>query len=204
MNQSFESIADGLAEYGYAIVDNFINDEQVQNILNLKEFKTGLEHFKKAGIGKHQAHQINESVRGDYIHWVDKNLAPPSLVVYLDKLQSLIQYLNTALYLSLKDYELHITVYPPGSYYKRHLDQFNRDDHRKISVICYLNNLWKEEEGGQLRMYLHDKTLEVLPLAGRLVCFRSDQIEHEVMAATRPRLSVTGWLLDQHVGLKHL
>ena len=204
MNQSFEGIADGLAEHGYAIADNFITDDQVQQILNLKEFKTGLEHFKKAGIGKQQAHQINESVRGDYIHWIDKNTAPSSLTVYLEKLQKLIEYLNASLYLSLKDYELHMTVYPPGSYYKRHLDQFNRDDHRKISVICYLNDSWKENDGGQLRMYLTQKTLDVLPIAGRLVCFRSDQIEHEVLAATRARLSVTGWILDQHVGLKHL
>jgi len=163
-----------------------------------------LEHFKKAGIGKNQSLQINESIRGDYIKWVDKNAAPEAMKVYLERLGNLIRCLNESLFLSLKDFEVHLTIYPEGSYYKKHLDQFNRDDHRKISVICYLNKEWQESDGGQLRMHLPDKALEVLPLAGRMVCFRSDQIEHEVLPATRPRLSLTGWILDQHAELKHL
>jgi SM-20-related protein len=46
--------------------------------------------------------------------------------------------------------------------------------------------------------------VDFLPLAGRLVCFRSDQIEHEVIAATRERRSLTGWMLDQVAELRHL
>jgi SM-20-related protein len=53
-------------------------------------------------------------------------------------------------------------------------------------------------------MYVPDGPVDILPLAGRLVCFRSDQIEHEVLPATRERLSLTGWLLDQHSDLRHL
>jgi SM-20-related protein len=116
----------------------------------------------------------------------------------------MVQYINQTLFLSLKDYEVHMTIYPTGSFYKRHLDQFKKDDHRKLSIICYLNTDWKETEGGQLRMHLSKETKDVFPLAGRLVCFRSDQIEHEVLPATRERLSLTGWMLDQLVELKHL
>jgi SM-20-related protein len=36
-----------------------------------------------------------------------------------------------------------------------------------------------------------------VPEAGRLVCFRSDLIEHEVLPATRERYSLTGWALDR-------
>jgi SM-20-related protein len=109
----------------------------------------------------------------------------------------LIQFLNRALFLSLKDVEVHQTVYPIGSYYKRHLDQFKKDDARKLSVILYLNKNWTEENGGQLRIYTNDQYFDVLPIAGRLVCFRSDALEHEVMPATRERLSITGWILDR-------
>jgi SM-20-related protein len=200
----FESIADELAEYGFAVADQFLSHKEVNDILALEDFKKGLEHFKKAGIGKHSGHQINEAIRGDYIHWLDKFAAPHAAKLYLDRLHELIHYLNEALFLSLKDYEVHMTIYPAGSYYKRHLDQFKKDDHRKLSVICYLNNDWKEEHGGQLRMHLPDGSREVLPVAGRLVCFRSDQIEHEVLPATRERLSLTGWILDQLSDLRHL
>jgi len=200
----FDKIADGLAEEGYAVIDTFLSTEEVDKIVSLPEFRNGLEYFQKAGVGKKQDLQINEAVRGDYIHWIDRNLAPEAVTTYMNRLQELSTYLNRTLYLSLKDYEVHMTVYPAGSFYKRHLDQFKKDDHRKLSVICYLNQDWKDEHGGQLRMHFADKTLDFLPLAGRLICFRSDQIEHEVLPATRERLSLTGWILDQLSDLRHL
>jgi SM-20-related protein len=200
----FDSIADDLAAHGYAIADQFLSQQEVNNILGLDAFKNGAESFKKAGIGKNKGLQINEAIRGDYIQWLDRNSAARPAMIYLERLNDLIHFLNQALFLSLKDYEVHMTIYPAGSYYKRHLDQFKQDDHRKLSVICYLNHDWQEEHGGQLRMYLPDGTRDILPFAGRLVCFRSDQIEHEVLPATRERLSLTGWILDQLSELRHL
>jgi SM-20-related protein len=197
-------VADGLAENGFAVIDNFLSMNEVKSILELDEFQNGMLQFKKAGIGKSQDKQINEGIRGDYIQWIDRASAAPAVQGYLTKLHELISFVNQNLFLSLKDYEVHMTIYPAGSYYKRHLDQFKKDDHRKLSVICYLNENWKEEEGGQLRIYLPDKDMDVLPEAGRLVCFRSDQLEHEVLPSTRPRLSITGWILDQHAELRHL
>ena len=202
--EKLNSVADGLAENGYAVIDNFLSEDEVKSIVALDEFQNGMLQFKKAGIGKSQDKQINEGIRGDYIQWIDRTSAAPAVQLYLSRLDALISFVNQSLFLSLKDYEVHMTIYPPGSYYKRHLDQFKKDDHRKLSVICYLNENWKVEEGGQLRIYLPDKDIDVLPLAGRLVCFRSDQLEHEVLPATRPRLSITGWILDQHIELRHL
>jgi SM-20-related protein len=204
MITQFDSIADGLAERGFAVTDGFLSPVEVDNILALEHFKQGLDQFKKAGIGKNTGLQINEAIRGDYIQWLDKNTAPPPAKVYLDRLKDLVHFLNQSLFLSMKDFEAHMTIYPVGSYYKRHLDQFKHDDHRKLSVICYLNKDWKPEHGGQLKMYLPDGNIDVLPTAGRLVCFRSDQIEHEVLPATRERLSLTGWILDQLADLRHL
>jgi SM-20-related protein len=204
MNDMFDSIADGLAGPGYAVVDQFLSQKEVDDILSLKEFQQATVQFKKAGIGKNQELQINEAIRGDYIEWLDKNTAATPVKVYLNRLDELRQYLNQALYLSLKDIEVHMTVYPPGSFYKRHLDQFKHDDHRKISVICYLNRDWQPDHGGQLRMYLDDQIEDIAPIAGRLVCFRSDQIEHEVLPAARERKSLTGWVLDQFTYLRHL
>lgn len=204
MNQIFDSIADGLAELGYAVVDQFLSQDEVDAILRSGEFAQGITNFTKSGIGQRQGFHINETVRGDYILWIDREIAEPAVKIYLDRLTALVQHLNQTLFLSLKDFEVHMTIYPAGSFYKRHLDQFKNGGHRKLSVICYLNNAWEEKHGGQLRMYLKSGVIDVLPMAGRLVCFRSDQIEHEVLAATRDRLSLTGWILDQLVGLRHL
>lgn len=204
MNQiqnHFETIADGLADKGYAVIDNFISDADCQDVLNLDLFRE--ERLKKAGIGKENK-QIVEGIRGDFIHWIDKTIAPAAIKSYTDRLDALRLFLNQNLYLSLKDYEVHLALYPAGSFYKRHLDQFKSDDHRKLSVILYLNEQWTEADGGQLRMYLQNETLDFLPLAGRLVCFRSDLIEHEVLPATRIRKSITGWMLDQLADLRHI
>jgi SM-20-related protein len=189
-------LADGLADQGYAEVDNFLSQQEVQAILATDDFKNGLLQFKKAGIGKSQEKQINESIRGDYIQWIDGGTTQKAVEVYLNRLRQLMEFVNRTLYLSLKDLEVHRTIYPIGSFYKRHLDQFKKDDRRKLSVICYLNTDWKESEGGQLRIYLPNGSTDIFPLAGRLVCFRSDLLEHEVLPATRERLSLTGWLLD--------
>lgn len=204
LSEKLNAIADGLADKGYAIIDNFLSPEEVKAIIQLGYFSKGLKDFKKAGIGQRDEKQINEAIRGDFIKWIDRHTAPDEIKVYLNRLNELISFVHENLFISLKDYEVHLTMYPPGSYYKRHLDQFKKDDHRRLSVICYLNENWKAEEGGQLRVYGETNQIDVLPEAGRLVWFRSDKLEHEVLPATRPRLSLTGWILDQYADLKHL
>lgn len=200
----FDAIADELAERSYAIADQFLSQTEVRAIVGAEDFQKSHERFKKAGIGKLQQRQINEGIRGDYIQWLDKRSAAAELSLYLNRVEKMMHYFNETLFLSLKDFEIHMTRYPAGSYYKRHLDQFTKDDHRKLSVICYLNEDWKHEHGGHLRIYVPEGQRDILPLAGRLVCFRSDKLEHEVLPATRERLSLTGWMLDQFGDLRHL
>jgi SM-20-related protein len=200
----FEGIADGLANDGISVVDDFLSQKEVVSIVNTDEFKNGLLRFKKAGIGKTQEKRINESIRGDYIQWIDYTNTAPQIQLYLERLSQLMTFLNQSLFLSLKDFEVHMTIYPTGSFYKRHFDQFKKDDHRKLSVICYLNEDWREDEGGQLRVYSPIEMKDFSPVGGRLVCFRSGLLEHEVLPATRDRLSLTGWLLDKEIDLKHL
>lgn len=203
MNDQFELIADGLAENGYAVIDHFLSNPEVDSILELGLFNhDSLQQFKKAGIGKQQGHQINESIRGDFIQWLDAKTAPTPVRVYLDRLTELETFLNQSLYLGLKAQEVHMTVYPVGSFYKRHLDQFKADSHRKLSVICYLNHGWTDNDGGHLRMFLPQGTLDFAPVAGRLICFRSELIEHEVLPSRRERISLTGWLLDQPLDMR--
>jgi len=197
LTSQLNKLSDQIAENGFSIIDDFLSQQEIESILALDGFKNGLLQFKKAGIGKNQDKQINEAIRGDYIQWIDSNNAEPPLITYLEKLKQVISFVNQSLFLSLKDCEVHQTIYPMGSFYKRHLDQFKKDDHRKLSVICYLNKDWKEADGGQLRMFIGHESKDILPIAGRLVCFRSDLLEHEVLPATRERLSLTGWLIDK-------
>jgi SM-20-related protein len=109
--------------------------------------------------------------------------------------------INCSLYLGLKEYEGHFALYPEGAVYQKHIDQFKTgpgNQERLISVIFYLNEDWGDDQGGELVLYNpydHQKILETItPKLGRLACFLTENLPHEVLMATRPRYSLTGWL----------
>lgn len=109
-------------------------------------------------------------------------------------MESLRIAMNRRLFLGLEDFESHFALYPPGAFYLKHLDRFRDDDRRMVSAVLYLNQAWLPEHGGHLRMYLEDRgDYDVLPTGGCLVVFLSGEIPHEVLPATRDRLSLTGW-----------
>ncbi|MCE2935426.1 MAG: 2OG-Fe(II) oxygenase [Cyclobacteriaceae bacterium] len=204
LQTQLDHLVDDLARHDLAVVDHFLSPEEVNDLLKLDAFQGDLLQLKRAGIGKDEGKQINEAIRGDYIQWIDRERAPAPVQRYLAKLDALRDTVNRELYAGIRDAEIHLTRYPIGTFYKRHLDQFKKDDHRKLSVICYLNKDWQAAQGGQLRVYPADAPIDIFPEAGRLVCFRSDKLEHEVLPATRERLSITGWMINQLAELRYL
>jgi SM-20-related protein len=105
--------------------------------------------------------------------------------------------LNRELTLGLFELEFHFARYAPGRGYERHLDQLAGSDARVLSWALYLNDDWRAGEGGGLRLYTQGQArppfLEFPPRGGRLMVFLSERFEHEVLPATRERLSITGW-----------
>jgi hypothetical protein len=70
---------------------------------------------------------------------------------------------------------------------------------RIITVVYYLTpNDWNHDrDGGCLRLFLDDKEnhYDVVPCRNRMVVFRSDSVEHQVMPSLwRPRRAITIWL----------
>jgi SM-20-related protein len=62
-----------------------------------------------------------------------------------------------------------------------------------VTAILYLNPDWTEAAGGLLRLHLPSGPLDVAPLLDRLVVFRSEIVEHEVLPTHAPRWAVTAW-----------
>jgi SM-20-related protein len=109
-------------------------------------------------------------------------------------MDSLREAMNRGLFLGLEDFESHFALYPPGAFYLKHVDRFRDDDRRMVSAVVYLNDAWLPEQGGQLRMYLDEGAqYDVVPIGGCLVVFLSGEVPHEVLPASRERLSLTGW-----------
>ncbi|MFN3851522.1 MAG: 2OG-Fe(II) oxygenase [Spirosomataceae bacterium] len=188
----FEAIIEQIVEKGFGVLDDFLTAEEVVDLNKSFAERYNNKLFKQAGISKQ--HEVIKTIRGDEIFWLEKENADNTEKSFLDKLESFIEYVNYTCYLGIRSYEIHYASYPVGTFYKRHLDKFKSDSGRKLSFICYLNENWQPEDGGQLALYLENETLEILPIGGRLVCFESDKIEHEVLPTNRERKSITGWL----------
>lgn len=147
--------------------------------------------WASVGRGKQQTRQA--SIRGDQIRWLKagQSLACDRYLQIMDNLRLL---LNRHLFLGLDEYESHFAFYAPGASYMKHLDRFRDDDCRTISAVIYLNEDWLPEQGGALRLHPEGEcTEDITPLACRLVLFLSADMQHEVLPATRDRMSLAGW-----------
>ncbi len=195
-NQLFESIINDLITQQYSIVNDFFSSEEVEVLRNSLVAKYEADKFKKSAIGNRVNEEIDKTIRGDFIFWIDEKNANESETLFFNKINNLVNYLNQTCFLGILHKEFHYAVYPKGTFYKRHLDTFQNDDRRKISIVCYLNEAnWPRENGGELTIYTEKDALDVLPLPGRVIIFESQILEHEVKVVKESeRMSITGWL----------
>ncbi|MCD8528996.1 MAG: 2OG-Fe(II) oxygenase [Chitinophagales bacterium] len=106
------------------------------------------------------------------------------------------QQFKQEFYLPLKDFESMYAIYPSGAFYKKHTDQFVQQPHRIISLVYYMNQNWKEKDGGHLVIYKDKNAITINPLFNRLVLFKSE-LWHEVLPCAQKRYSLTSWMKDQ-------
>ena len=197
----FETLIDGMLETGYGVVDSFLSPDEVIALRTRLQERQAAGLFREAGIGQiaggNGEATVKKAIRGDEILWLEPDTATPDEALFLERIDQFIDYLNQTCYLGLRDSELHYARYPTGTFYKRHLDRFRTDSRRRLSVICYLNDDWQPTHGGHLAIYVPEpgnteNTILLEPIGGRLVCFDTGLMEHEVLPATRNRLSITG------------
>ena len=138
--------------------------------------------------------QQNTRVRNDRIRWI--NADSSATEAWLRWSDALMAYLNRRLYLGLFSFESHFAHYGAGDYYQKHLDAFKGQANRVLSLVTYLNKAWQAQDGGELLLYPEQGAQplqRVLPKAGTLVVFLSEEFPHEVLPAERDRYSIAGW-----------
>jgi SM-20-related protein len=194
MTHPFDVLIDSYLDNNIGIATNFLNKRLSnglqQNILQLQQD----DMMVAAGIGNNPIKDTHQKMRGDKIYWMDKSHDNIYEQEFLQHIDSFIEQLNSTCYTGINGYEFHYAVYEKGSFYKRHKDQFKNDSNRKYSLINYLNNNWKKEDGGQLVVYKNEIAQTIQPQSQTAVFFKSDEMEHEVIMANRSRMSITGWL----------
>ena len=196
LNTQYEKIIDDLLNQQYSIVDDFFLLKEVENLRSSLINKYDEEDFKKAVIGNQFNELIVKAIRGDFISWIDEKFANKEEQAFFDKIEDFTNYLNRTCFLGIQEREFHYALYPEGTFYRRHLDTFQNDDSRKLSLVCYLNDEdWLPEYGGELVIYKEgEDDINIFPLKGRMVVFESQILEHEVKPVKQERLSITGWL----------
>ena len=206
---NLEQLIDSIANDGFCVIDHFLDDAVISALAAETESLKLANAMTQAGVGREHL-AINKTIRGDSIYWLNEDNATAAQKSYLQQMEHLRSSLNQHLYLGLFGLECHLAAYPVGTFYKKHLDCFASNDpnqsQRKISCIVYLNQDWKIEDGGQLRLYLNEsdqsnneKSMDILPIAGRAVIFLSDTFYHEVLPASRERISLTGWFFTRQL-----
>ncbi|MER2491908.1 2OG-Fe(II) oxygenase [Catenovulum sediminis] len=193
-NLNFLAISQALQNKGFAIIEHAFNHELenqlIAHVLQLEESQ-----LKQAAIGREQDENINHFVRRDKIKWIQHNSAAET--AWLNQMDELRLSLNRQLYLGLFSYESHFAQYQPGAFYKTHVDAFKGQANRILSTVYYLNPNWQAEDGGELVIYdpqhPHIELTRVIPSAGTLVIFLSEEFPHEVLPATKSRYSIAGW-----------
>lgn len=146
--------------------------------------------LRRAGIRK--THELDDSVRTDELAWLTKEDATGALAEAVQHFEALMKPLNEAAWLGLRSFDLQLAHYGPGAHYARHFDAFPGQDNRRVTAIVYLNPGWVPEHGGQLRLHLAPP-VELEPTLDRLVVFRSEGVEHEVLEARADRWALTAW-----------
>ena len=198
-NPLYEKVIEDLMDRQYSVVDNFFTRAEVEAMRGslLQQYEE--DRFRKSAIGNQSNEQVLGAVRGDFILWLHEEAATGAEAAFFDRINDFKEYLNRTCFMGINEKEFHYAIYPEGTYYKRHLDTFQNDSRRKLSMVCYLNTEdWKPEYGGELAIYLNEdgmeKQVNIYPLHGRVVVFESQVLEHEVKPVKRERLSITGWL----------
>lgn len=100
-------------------------------------------------------------VRGDKVLWVDrKSIEQSKMRAVNEMLEAIDRLVLTELATrvpqlkGLQDRtDPMLAIYPAnGSRFQKHVDNTARDG-RRLTVLCYLNRSWNEQDGGQLRVF---------------------------------------------------
>lgn len=190
-----DKISIDLYEKRFSVIDDFLPQKLFKNICreSRRQHAEGL--TRPAKIGRMASSRKNTKIRGDKIRWVSKTETPDNVHEVFNIFENLRVHLRQSLFLPLHDVEHHFAVYPPGAYYRKHLDCHKDINNRVITFILYLNRKnWGHANGGQLRVWFDKKeTEDFLPKGNRLILFSSPDYYHAVLPCLTNRYSFTGW-----------
>jgi SM-20-related protein len=196
-SDEFDTAAASLAADGWCVLHGLLSAAQTLALAHECMAMHDAQQLTPARVG---ADRDRTLLRGDSTRWFESATLSAPQQSFTERIDELRIGLSRSLMLGLVDSESHYAVYQPGTGYARHLDQLRNDDARVVSAVFYLNEAWQESEGGALRLHMADHShRDIYPHAGTLLLFLSAQFEHEVLPATRDRMSIACWMRQRAI-----
>jgi len=187
----WEPVVEQIVERSYAIVDGCISTALLNQLYNYAKEQRDNDLLRSAGVSAECT--VQQQIRGDKIQWLEGHCEVEQDI--LNVIESLRTYFNQTCYTRLSSIEMQLAHYDIGTFYKAHRDQFRGTQSRQFTVLLYLNPNWTPVDGGELRIHLCNQAVDIAPLYGRLVLFRSELL-HEVLPTMAERFSLSGWLKE--------
>ena len=192
---------------GFAVVDGVSSSREQLRSLRASVAELYERHDFSLGCtgstGKYEA----EAVRGDRILVVDTDdTRLPALAATMcqaDRLVATMARSCAGLRRVLRRSTPTLACYPGGgAHYVRHLDNAGLNS-RLLTCITYLNEAWRADDGGALRIHHADGShTDVEPFFDRCVLFWSDaRTPHEVLPCHAERWAVTVWCASRRPAL---
>jgi len=96
LQNSISTIIENIAQQGYAVIEQFINPQEIASLAAQAKILhgAGKMHKAKTGITKVE----NSTLRGDFIHWIDASNASEAEMVYLNAMAELQDAINQAFF----------------------------------------------------------------------------------------------------------
>ena len=216
-----DALIDGLLADGFALGRGFLPAPLWHALRDEALALKAAGDLEDAAIGRGERLRTARAIRRTRISWLDG--ATPAQAALLATCETLRLSINRALFLGLFEFEAHFAHYPPGGFYAKHLDAFRQERgaapsailgkkasrSRVVSFVAFLNDGWREEDGGELVLWrdvAHENgvarfdtldhqppALRVVPRGGDVVLMLSEQIPHEVLATRADRFAIAGW-----------
>ncbi len=193
-----EELLNTLERTGWTVQPLFLDTEASRRLKDECSARYQDGAFRRAGVGRGESLQVREDIRRDEVMWIEPGETSTHQAAYLAKLEELRLALNQRFFIGLFDFEGHFAIYPEGAFYKAHLDRHAGTRERVVTVILYLNEDWQPGDGGELKIWTTPEGREgpfeiIEPRMGTVVCFMAEDFWHEVLPATKQRMSITGW-----------
>jgi SM-20-related protein len=192
-------IVTDLADKGWSTIPGFLSAASIYALAAEARSLWQDKAFHPASVGRGYGEQRRTETRSDHVLWLDDETASVAQIDYLSHMEAMRLQIESELFLGLVTLEAHLALFPVGAFYRRHKDALVGAQTRVLSAVLYLNDAWTTDDGGALRLYQSSNggelSHDIAPIGGMLVLFLSDELEHEVLPASRERISISGWML---------